>query len=71
MEKFIPYAKLSKKAKKEADRAKRNTWTMSPVTRRPVSPKAYNRKKAQRQFDRYGRTDSVLSYFQKIHINNN
>lgn len=44
MEKFIPYAKLSKKARRQADLARRRTWTVSPVTRRPPHPKAYQRK---------------------------
>ncbi len=44
MEKFIPYAKLSKKARRQADRARRQTWAISPVTRRPQNPKAYKRK---------------------------
>ena len=42
MEKMIPYGKLSKKA------ARRNTWgELRPVTRKPESSKAYNRRKAQ------------------------
>lgn len=44
MEKFIPYAKLSKKARREKDRARRQTWRISPVSRRPENPKAYKRK---------------------------
>ncbi len=47
MDRFIPYEKLSKKKKKERNAEKRNTWTISPVTRRPENPKAYSRKKAQ------------------------
>ena len=47
MEKFVPYEKLSKKKKRELDAASRSRWTMSPVTRKPANPKAYNRKKAQ------------------------
>ncbi|MCQ2558570.1 MAG: hypothetical protein MJ135_05550 [Oscillospiraceae bacterium] len=49
MEKFIPYEKLSKKKKKELNAAKRSTWNISPVTRRPENPKAYNRRKALRE----------------------
>ena len=44
MEKFIPYAKLSKKARRKADLSRRATWEISPVTRRPQNPKAYKRK---------------------------
>lgn len=48
MEKFIPYEKLSKKEKHKIDKAKRQTWgQLNPVTRKPVSSKAYNRRKAQ------------------------
>lgn len=48
-EKYIPYEKLSKKAKKEMDKTKRNTWgEMSPVTRMPANSKAYNRNKVKR-----------------------
>ena len=48
MEKFIPYGKLSKKEKRKIDQAKRQTWgELNPVTRKPQSSKAYNRRKAQ------------------------
>ena len=60
MERFIPYEKLSKKKKRELDAARRNFWTISPVTRKPENSKAYNRKKAQNW--RNEPPDSVLSY---------
>ena len=48
MEKFIPYDKLSKKKQRELNRRKRGTWgELSPVTRKPDNPKAYNRRKAR------------------------
>lgn len=48
MEKFIPYEKLSKKEKRRIDLAKRQTWgELNPVTRKPESSKAYNRRKSQ------------------------
>ena len=48
MEKFIPYEKLSKKEKRKIDLARRQTWgELNPVTRNPVSSKAYNRKRTQ------------------------
>lgn len=48
MEKFIPYEKLSKKKKRELDAQRRATWgAVSPVTRKPANPKAYNRRKTQ------------------------
>lgn len=48
MEKFTPYEKLSKKKQKELNAKKRNTWSISPVTRKPPNPKAYNRNKAKK-----------------------
>ncbi len=49
MEKFIPYAKLSKKKQRELDRKRRGTWgSLNPVTRKPANPKAYNRQKARK-----------------------
>ena len=48
MEKFVPYEKLSKKKKRELNAKRRKTWgTMSPVTRKPQNPKAYNRQKTR------------------------
>ena len=47
MEKFIPYEKLSKKKQREMNAARRTTWTINPVTRKPANPKAYNRKTAR------------------------
>ena len=44
--KFVPYGKLSKKKKREQDRARRGSWgALSPVTRRAENPRAYKRKK--------------------------
>ena len=63
MEKFIPYEKLSKKKKRELNESRRTLWAISPVTRRPENPKAYNRKKAQKRMDDPG---SVLSLFNKL-----
>jgi hypothetical protein len=48
MEKFIPYQKLSKKEKRKADLARRQIWgDLNPTTRKPMSSKAYNRKRTQ------------------------
>lgn len=52
MKKFVPKGKLSKKARKELDRSRRETWDFSPVTRKVESKKVYSRKKAAH--DRYG-----------------
>ena len=48
MNTFIPYEKLSKKKKRELDRQRRETWPISPVTRRPENPKAYKREKTRK-----------------------
>ena len=51
--KFIEYEKLSKKEKKKIDAAKRRTWgSISPVTRTPMNPKAYQRDKVKQQLRR-------------------
>ena len=48
MEKYIPYEKLSKKEKRKLDLSRRGSWgAVDPVTRKPPSSKAYNRKKTQ------------------------
>ena len=47
MERFIPYEKLSKKKQRELNAARRGTWTINPVTRKPANTKAYNRKTAR------------------------
>ena len=44
MQKFIPFAKLSKKTQQEINKSWGN---IDPVTKRPANSKAYNRKKAQ------------------------
>lgn len=52
MEKFVPYEKLSKKAKRELDAARRGSWNgLNPVTRKSPNPKAYNRQKARKWAD--------------------
>ena len=43
MEKLISKEKLSKKARREMDLARRNVWGMSPITRVKKSGKVYNR----------------------------
>lgn len=48
MKKYIPTDKLSKKAKKELNAAKRGSWNgLNPVTRRSPNPRAYDRNKAK------------------------
>ena len=51
MEKFIPFEKLSKKKKQEENNKRRKTWgELSPITRRPPNPKAYDRNETKRNF---------------------
>lgn len=55
MAKFIPKAKMNKKAAKELAKQKRVTWDISPVTRKMESKKIYNRKKRSHDcYDDYG-----------------
>ena len=55
MEKFIPFEKLSKKERQKRNAARRGSWYgLSPVTRKPESSKAYNRRKAQKWSDGSG-----------------
>lgn len=50
LRKFTPYAKMSKKKKREQDTSRRKTWgILNPVTRRAKSPKAYDRAKIKQQ----------------------
>ena len=45
MKQFVPYEKLSKKQKKEIDKARRASWgDVIPVSKKIESAKAYNRK---------------------------
>ena len=48
MKKHVSYDKLSKKKQIQIDKEKRGTWFgINPVTRKPESSRAYNRRKAQ------------------------
>jgi len=51
MKEFIPLEKMSKKAKRELARQRRQTWAVSPVSRRIENKKHYDRKK--KSHDRY------------------
>ncbi len=63
MEKFIPYEKLSKKKRRALNAKHREVWPISPITRKPENPKAYNRKKAQRRDFDDTRSVPFLFYF--------
>ena len=54
------YEKLSKKKKRELYAGKWTIWAISPVTRRPENPKAYNRRKAQKRMDDLASVLSLL-----------
>ena len=43
MTRFIPREKLGKKARRELDARRRQSWSFSPVTRTVESRKKYNR----------------------------
>ncbi len=52
MKQFLPREKMSKRAQRALDRAKRATWEgISPVTRRAESKKTYDRKRSPRWYD--------------------
>ena len=55
---FVPKEKLSKKAKRELDRKKRQLWAISPVTRRSENRKRDDRKRRYRIDD-----DGTASFF--------
>ena len=64
MKQFVPYEKLSKKQKREADRARRADWgNVNPVTRRVESAKLYNRKKRRIGRDAFDAGAFVYEYF--------
>ena len=66
MDKFVPFEKLSKKRKRELNQKQRGTWgAISPVTRKPKNPKAYDRKKARKSDlrDDFSVPDTLLGLF--------
>ena len=44
MTKIVPEEKMSKKARKEMNKKRRQVWGFSPVSRRKESKKRYSRK---------------------------
>ena len=60
MNKFRPKEKLSKKARKQLDAAKRETWSVPPVTKKIESKKLYNRKR--KACDRYDDTARAFCF---------
>ena len=53
MERFIPKEKLSKKAKRALDAQRRQTWAISPVSRKSQNKIAYDRKTPRLYEDGY------------------
>lgn len=53
MKRFIPKEKLSKKAKRLLDAQRRQTWVISPVSRKSTNKKAYDRKTLRRDENGY------------------
>ena len=47
---FISKEKLSKKAQRELNAARRTLWIVSPVSKKVESKKVYNRKKSARLY---------------------
>jgi len=63
MDRFIPREKLSKKARRELDRAKRKGWNgIRPVTKKIESKKRYQRKKPSAPID----IDFAEGFFMEI-----
>ena len=46
---MVPFITLSKRERRARDAERRVSWGMSPVTRRPKNPAAYDRAKARRR----------------------
>ena len=63
MTKYVPYEKLSKKKQRAMNSKRRETWSISPVTRKPANPKAYNRKKAQDWKSDFSSVPFFFSFF--------
>lgn len=61
MEKFIPYEKQSKKAKKALNAARRGSWgAVNPITRKPENSKAYNRARTKNRKIDFPDSSSLL-----------
>lgn len=66
MQKFIPFAKLSKKAQQVINQNRRKNWgSIDPITKRSPNSKAYNRKKAQAWKDTFP-TSELFYYLVKF-----
>jgi hypothetical protein len=51
-QRYVPLEKRSKQEQKEHYAARRGSWgAISPVTKKPPNPKAYNRKKSGKRVE--------------------
>ena len=59
---FIPKEKLSKKARRELNAARRTLWVVSPISKMVESKKVYNRKKSAHLYrDDTGRIFDIVT----------
>ena len=63
MDRFIPKAKMSKKAKKRIATEQRGIWAFSPVTKKIDSKKLYNRKRISRARNDDSTRDSLFCFW--------
>ena len=64
---FIPKEKLSKKARRELNAARRTLWVVSPISKKVESKKVYNRKKIRPAVSRRYRADIFILYSLSIY----
>lgn len=63
MQKFVPFAKLSKKAQQAINKSwRKNYGNIDPVTKLSANSKAYNRKKAQAWKDGFPTPELFIFY---------
>jgi len=60
--KFVPFSKQSKRAQRERNASQRVTWQINPVTRKPLNPNAYKRKKPR------DTSESNLGFFMPYNV---
>ena len=65
MTRFVPREKLGKRARRELDAQRRQSWAFSPVTKRVESRKTYNRKRSGRDLRRAVR--ETMTESQNLH----
>lgn len=69
MKKYVPYQKLSKKAKQKVNAKSRRGWSeVSPITRSEKNPKAYNRRKSRKIDDDFTGFNFCLCVWKTFHF---